>query len=112
MGDFTIRGRKIQDESDRLVVSERKKVFQQQKYGACQRDSGANPKELPIAKAGTIWTINSVPSDYNPNCKINIRVHSDINIRLNKYIKGGEQVNRTEEFPTIYVDTPPTGGKA
>lgn len=57
MEDLISRIETIQDEPDYLVILENKEVLQKQKYGACQRDTGTNLEELPIAKDGTICTI-------------------------------------------------------
>lgn len=37
-----------------LVVPTSKEVLKNRRMGACQRDTGANVKEPPMAKAGTI----------------------------------------------------------
>ena len=38
---------KIQDESEASLVPESKEVQKKKKIGVCQRDTGANQKELP-----------------------------------------------------------------
>lgn len=57
MEDFRTRVGKTQDEPDHLISLKSKEVLQNQKYGAYQRDTRTNLKELPLTKAGTIWTI-------------------------------------------------------
>lgn len=49
-----VKGKKKKDKLRSLVVSERKLKQTNKKYEACQRDTEANQKELPVARAGTI----------------------------------------------------------
>lgn len=64
-------------------------------------------KESPVAKLKEFKQQNKVVLNYDPKQKINIQVHTDINIWLNKVINGKKrQISHTDKFQIIYVYTP------
>lgn len=72
--------------------------------GVGQKGLRSQLKEIPKAKAGTLW--GKKKKDYNPEYKINIHESTLIQINdwINKYIGEKKQISCKKEFQVIYVD--------